>query len=560
MTALEFTKPGPGSWALDRAHCHRPRAHFIHETAEWYTESFRAGFAHYGVLLDTIELAYVHGFPYICVRPLGAPPDSSATPPKLLIQLLSRLHPTFRRRNRRAREVFATKAWREDLREFHDDFFPKLSSRLSALQSVVLSELDDDAVLSHVEAAQGAAADSLRHHFRISPSYMIPVGDFLAQVMAWTGASASEVLLVFRGSSPYSRDAADLAAAAAAAVAASAPDSAVLHSDEPPDEILSRLRAADGEVGRAVGAWIDVVGHRIFTGYDIDALTGLEAPGALIRCLRSAADADPSDAAAEADAVKQTLRERVPESHRDEYDVLLEEACAVYGLRDAHSCGCETWTLGVTRQAVLEAGRRLQQRGCIQDEAHALDLSLDELTNLLRGATEPSLESISARAAARARLQPGDAPEFLGPPPGEPPPASWLPGPSARLQRAISTYLEAISEGRKSAHADTVVRGQGASAGRYIGPARVINGPEDFDRIREGDVLVTTITTPSYNLLLPLLRGVVTDRGGILSHPAIVAREYGIPGVVGTRDATRRITDGARVDVDGDAGTVTVLS
>ena len=70
---------------------------------------------------------------------------------------------------------------------------------------------------------------------------------------------------------------------------------------------------------------------------------------------------------------------------------------------------------------------------------------------------------------------------------------------------------------------------------------------------------VTESTTEAFNILLPLLGAIVTDSGGLLSHSAIVAREYGIPGVVGTREATERIADGTRVRVDGDAGEVTVL-
>jgi pyruvate,water dikinase len=98
------------------------------------------------------------------------------------------------------------------------------------------------------------------------------------------------------------------------------------------------------------------------------------------------------------------------------------------------------------------------------------------------------------------------------------------------------------------------------SPGVYEGPARRISSPSEFDRIVKGDVLVTESTTEAFNILLPLLGGVVTDSGGLLSHSAIVAREYGIPGVVGTREATRRIADGARVRVDGNAGEVTVLA
>ena len=109
-------------------------------------------------------------------------------------------------------------------------------------------------------------------------------------------------------------------------------------------------------------------------------------------------------------------------------------------------------------------------------------------------------------------------------------------------------------------HEEDVLRGLAASRGVYEGPARRVSAPAEFDRIVRGDVLVTESTSEAFNILLPLLGALVTDSGGLLSHSAIVAREYGIPGVVGTREATRRIDDGARVRVDGDSGEVTVLA
>jgi pyruvate,water dikinase len=109
-------------------------------------------------------------------------------------------------------------------------------------------------------------------------------------------------------------------------------------------------------------------------------------------------------------------------------------------------------------------------------------------------------------------------------------------------------------------HEEHLLRGLAASQGVYEGPARRVSGPSEFDRIVQGDVLVTQSTTEAFNILLPLLGAIVTDNGGLLSHSAIVAREYGIPGVVGTREATERIADGMRVRVDGGAGEVTVLT
>jgi phosphohistidine swiveling domain-containing protein len=82
--------------------------------------------------------------------------------------------------------------------------------------------------------------------------------------------------------------------------------------------------------------------------------------------------------------------------------------------------------------------------------------------------------------------------------------------------------------------------------------ARIVPSSADFEQIESGDVLVTRTTSSGYNVLLPLLGAVVTDQGGALCHTAIVAREFGLPAVVGTGDATARIPDGARIVVDGD--------
>jgi pyruvate,water dikinase len=105
-----------------------------------------------------------------------------------------------------------------------------------------------------------------------------------------------------------------------------------------------------------------------------------------------------------------------------------------------------------------------------------------------------------------------------------------------------------------------VIRGTGTSPGQVTAPARVLHGPEEFDQMRPGDILVARITTPAWTPLFALAAGVVTDIGGPLSHGSIVAREYHIPAVLGTGSATERIRSGQRIAVDGDAGTVRLLS
>lgn len=101
-----------------------------------------------------------------------------------------------------------------------------------------------------------------------------------------------------------------------------------------------------------------------------------------------------------------------------------------------------------------------------------------------------------------------------------------------------------------------VLKGVGTSGGRVTAPACVLFGPNDFDKLNPGDVLVAVTTTPAWTPLFALASAVVTDIGGPLSHSSIVAREYGIPAVMAARSATRTIHTGQRVTVDGSAGTV----
>ncbi len=98
--------------------------------------------------------------------------------------------------------------------------------------------------------------------------------------------------------------------------------------------------------------------------------------------------------------------------------------------------------------------------------------------------------------------------------------------------------------------------GTPGSHGTATGPARIVGGPEDFAQVRHGDVLVCSITTPAWTPLLRMVAAVITETGGVLSHAAIVARELGVPAVLGVPEATRRLKDGVPVTVDGTTGAI----
>jgi len=199
------------------------------------------------------------------------------------------------------------------------------------------------------------------------------------------------------------------------------------------------------------------------------------------------------------------------------------------------------------RKMLLELGARLAEAGALSSAGEIFWLEESELASaaasLDRGETPPD-----CRAQAGRRIAEWESRKAVVPPPMLPPSSKYL---------GISTegWLT-VTEGEQGA---STLKGIGTSAGTVTAAARVLRGPEDFGRLRPGEVLVAKITTPAWTPLFSLASAVVTDVGGPLSHSSIVAREYGIPAVLGTGVATRRIRDGQTVTVDGGRGVVTLI-
>ena len=136
-----------------------------------------------------------------------------------------------------------------------------------------------------------------------------------------------------------------------------------------------------------------------------------------------------------------------------------------------------------------------------------------------------------------------------------------MPRAASRISLAIVFYLAQMEECAAQTLQppwSRIVQGLAASSGCYQGRARIVTGPTDFAKLSQGDILVARTTSPAYNVILPTVGAVVTDRGGTLCHAAIIAREFGIPAVVGAHWATAQIPDGAEILVDGDRGFVAV--
>jgi phosphohistidine swiveling domain-containing protein len=198
------------------------------------------------------------------------------------------------------------------------------------------------------------------------------------------------------------------------------------------------------------------------------------------------------------------------------------------------------------RRMLLELGRRLFEAGAVEKPADVFWLRRDELEDMASSldAGETQLASLADSVKQRKMLWRGQRrvtpPQLL-------PKNSWF--------KVFESLMPAASEDQTG---DTI-KGIAASGGQVTAAARVLGGPGDFGQMRPGEVLVAAITTPAWTSLFAMASAVVTDVGGPLSHSSIVAREYGIPAVLGTGVATRRIRSEQNIRVDGDAGTVMLL-
>jgi phosphohistidine swiveling domain-containing protein len=200
----------------------------------------------------------------------------------------------------------------------------------------------------------------------------------------------------------------------------------------------------------------------------------------------------------------------------------------------------------VLRQMLRELGRRFAEMGAIQQADDIFWLEQSEVEALVKDLEgDRPLEDLTASVQERKALW--RARKALTPPPQLPPGKKYM-----------GFDMEAVLAGGEGTAEGNAIKGVAASPGKITGTARVVHGPEDFDQMQPGDVLVASITTPAWTPLFAMASAVVTDVGGPLSHGSIVAREYGIPAVLGTGVATKLVRNGQTITVDGSTGIVTL--
>lgn len=549
---LQWDPPGAGQWALDRSHVNRPATplnQFIQTTST--VVGTRRGMRELGAPLDGLDFRFVNGLAYSRVRPLiGPDKPPKKLPPLPILKLVMQFHPEMRKRRRTAEQVLDSRPWRDVIRKWSEPggLREQIEARNLAIQDIDLGSLDDTALVAHVHRVLDHALEMWAEHFWLHNYDLGPIG-MLLDLAVRCSIPTGDVIPLLEGASPSTSDAERLMRGIREEVE---------RSDRRPSN-LNELRAVSPGVSAGVDRLLRLRGRLVVSRYDIDGLTLAESPDILFSTIMAARDTSALGDAARRHVEERTaqVRELVPIDQRGLFDTLLAEARASMDLRDDNGPHTLEWPLGLVRMALLEVGRRLVTRGRAHVPAHALEITPDEIDAVLTD-SGPSGEVLAARARWRAEVHVEDAPRKIGP--EEPvPPLEVLPDAMARIVGFVQIVIaEAGVDGEVRT---TGLNGVGVGTVTYTGRARLADSPEAaLQQMEPGDVLVVPCTTPAFNLVLSMAGAVVTAEGGALSHAAVLARELGIPAVVGAPGALSLIPDGASVEVDPVNGVVRVLS
>ncbi|QKG85505.1 PEP-utilizing protein [Kroppenstedtia pulmonis] len=238
------------------------------------------------------------------------------------------------------------------------------------------------------------------------------------------------------------------------------------------------------------------------------------------------------------------LLDRLPDSEqKEEFKQVYQWALKATCLRDDHHFYIDAMLPAKARLLLLNVGKTMVLNQIMENPEDIFFLYLDEVQQAL-SKPEPLTPLISKRQEEYRTYQKKKAPASYGTP-------SEAQLSSPMLQQIMGSIKETLDDTNR-------LKGFAASRGKHTGIVKVIHGPDDASKLEKGDILVCKTTTPTWTVMFAVAGAVVTDAGGVLSHSGIVAREYQIPAVVGTKVATTNLKDGDMITVDGTNGVVTI--
>jgi pyruvate,water dikinase len=436
---------------------------------------------------------------------------------------------------------------------------PEAERRLAPIRSLDLAAASDAGLAEHLGALRDYVIWAHSLHINVHVVCFYVRARWVEVCERLLGLSDFEAYELVQRTDPFHFEGTRRLAAIAARALEDPAVSVAL--EQPADQALVALRGSWFDTELA--AFLEAHGDRA-AGFEVDEPTWREQPEVVVSMVKAMMetpyDADAEDAEFESwrNGRIAELRSRLAGEELAEFDHWLALGERAYPLNETHNYLLAELPLGLLRYAALESGRRFAARARVDAAEDAFMLRCEELIGALGG--DEDLRAVVAERRAEyernARLAP---PPTLGPPPTEPPYHALPPAVTAAVSAVLSQSQQMATAAPPQSDEHTLA-GLPGGPGVAEGPVRLVRALDEFEKVRQGDVIVCAFTNPAWTVLFPRAAALVADSGGPLSHAAIIAREYGLPSVVGTIDATGRLQDGQVVRVDGNEGLVTILT
>ena len=525
-------------WQQDRQHLPEPVTPMSAWWAEHFAVGFSAGLAAYSVPLK-VRTARLNTYYFMAQVP-NVPPEQMPAMEARAAELLPPGVGTF---------------WSR----WESEWLPELKRTWNDWSAVDVQGADDASLRRHVDRAIEIYERAWTIHFELLIPAFVGISSFQdLYADLFPGRGALDAYSLLRGGDNMSLETGrklwELSR-----IAKADPTLREVFETSASREIPARFEASPSgrEFMTRLRDFLSFYGMRSDTVQELADPSWIEDPRPALDNLKAyiRQDEDPDVAhlhlAAERDRLIAEARDAIkgyPEAIRGQFEFLLAAGQFASRVQEDHNFWIDQRCLHETRQLCLDVGRRLDDRQQINEPGDIFMLSMDEALDLLASGRDAT-SLVASRRAEMDRWRKVTPPPMVG--------TDYGPPPENPLTRAIFRFFGGPPQAHDSA---SELRGNAGSPGTVTGVARVILNLQDGGRLEQGEILVTPTTSPPWTPLFATAGGIVTDTGGALSHCAIVAREYGIPAVVGAAGATAMIRDGCTIEVDGDAGLVRIIS
>jgi phosphohistidine swiveling domain-containing protein len=539
-----------------------PISPLIHAVVGAFLVSNSAGFERTGLPLS-LRVVRLNTYQYIGIVPKAAPPEAvmkgmgllNRTAPGVFKLMMGKMGAGMSKQQEAALNPIVERFEAYWL----DELLPEIKQHIAYFESCDLRGMSLDQLRAQLaETIQRVKRLGALHGFALMPSLFAMSQFEELYCELFEGSSTLDALRLTQGFDNKILEG-DRALWHLSRTARAIPEVSAILSERAASEVIPALEKSDASQPflTDLRAWIAYYGQRLNSAFSLGEPSWIEDPTPAIKYLRAylaqpvlRPEMEPATLAAEREQAVADARVKLtgyPQPIITHFEMLLKAAQTAAVVLKDHNFWIDQRLFYHVRRLILEFGLRLAQAGTLAVASDVFYLTPDEL----KSSGSVVMESlVQERKAEMERFSQVTPPPMLGTPP-----AFEMDG--GAMMRAM--FKGEASQPKTHPHEANRVQGLAGSAGVARGTARVIHSLAEAGKLQPGDVLIAEATVPPWTPLFAIACAVVTDAGGVLSHSAVVAREYRIPAVVGTGSATTTFHDGQLLEVDGDAGTVRVV-